>query len=77
MLQIVFDDRSSVPEEVRALVNVDHFGDLVFRRRSWLETIRGLAREAGWPQPICLRADLPMSQGFRIFSVELKIIRFI
>src|ERR1700733_2061723 len=56
MLQIIFDDRPEVPEDIRASVGVESFGDLVFRRRSWLEIIRGLARDAGWPPVVCLRS---------------------
>jgi len=58
MLQVVFDDRLSVPQEIRAAVGVDRFGNLVFRRRSWLESMMGLTREAGWPPLICLRNSL-------------------
>lgn len=55
MLQVIFDDRTKVPEDIRTTVGVEFFGDLVFRRRSWLEIMRSLGRDAGWPPVICLR----------------------
>jgi hypothetical protein len=55
MLQVVFDDRLAVPKEIHAAVGVERFGNLIFRRWSWLETMRSLTREAGWPPLICLR----------------------
>jgi hypothetical protein len=62
MLQVIFDDRLDVPEEIRTAIGVEHFGDLVFRRRSWLETMRGLVREAGWLPPVCLRGYADVNQ---------------
>ena len=55
MLQVVFDDTSDVPDEIRAAFGIDRFGSLVFRRRSWLETMHALVREAGWPPMVHLR----------------------
>ena len=57
MLQVIFDDRLSVPQDIRSTVNVERFGDLVFRRRSWLETMRGLVREGNFPSLVCLRTE--------------------
>jgi hypothetical protein len=62
MLQIIFDDRLTVPQEIRSTVNVERFGDLVFRRRSWLETMRGLVREGNWPSLICLRTESDLAE---------------
>lgn len=54
MLQVVFDDTLAVPETVRALVGVDRFGNLVFRRRTRTETMQALVAAAGWPPVIHL-----------------------
>lgn len=54
MLQVVFDDTLAVPESVHAVVGVDRFGSLVFNRRSRVEAMRELTREAGWPPLIHL-----------------------
>jgi hypothetical protein len=60
MLQVIFDDTVPVPEPIRAVVGVDHFGGLVFQRRTRLEAMRALALEAGWPPIIhlCGEADV-------------------
>jgi hypothetical protein len=54
---MVFDDTMGVPEALRSLTGVDHFGSLVFRRRSQLEAARVAAEEAGWPPLIHLSSD--------------------
>jgi hypothetical protein len=61
MVQIVFDDTALVPAQIRSEFGVDRFGDLVFRRRSWLETMNALAQEAGWPSMIHLRNKADIS----------------
>jgi hypothetical protein len=60
MLRVVFDDTFAVPESIRAVMGIDRFGSLVFRRRSWLEAMRALASGAGWPPVIhlCSQADV-------------------
>jgi hypothetical protein len=55
MLQVVFDDTLVMPTPIRAAFGIDSFGSLVFRRRSWLEAMRALTHEAGWPPMIHLR----------------------
>src|ERR1700761_4889307 len=62
MLQVIFDDRLTVPQEIRSTVNVERFGDLVFRHRSWLETMRGLAPKGNWPSLICLRTEADVAR---------------
>ena len=57
MLQVVFDDTLSVPEAVRALVGVDRFGHVVFRRRTRTETMQALVATAGWPPVIHLNDE--------------------
>ena len=57
MLQVVFDDTLPVPEAVRALVGVDRFGHVVFRRRTRTETMQALVATAGWPPVIHLNDE--------------------
>jgi hypothetical protein len=53
-LQVVIDDTLAVPETIRALVGVDRFGSLVFRRRTRNESMRAMAAAAGWPAVVYL-----------------------
>ncbi len=45
-LRLIFDDTLLIPEELKALVGVEHFGNLVFQRRSRLEAMSRAAGEA-------------------------------
>jgi hypothetical protein len=60
MVQIVYDDTPVVPNEIKAFVGINHFGNIVYRRKSLLEAVRELALKAGWPEPIhlCNAADV-------------------
>ena len=60
LVQVIFDDTLRVPDEIKASVGVDHFGSIVYRRRTLLDAMRGLTEEVGWPPLIQMRdeADL-------------------
>ncbi|MGE0830309.1 MAG: capsular biosynthesis protein [Hyphomonadaceae bacterium] len=55
MVQLIFDDTLEAPDEIKASVGVERFGGIVFRRRSLVEFMRGVTRDAGWPPLIHLR----------------------
>jgi hypothetical protein len=62
MLQVVFDDTLAVPEAEHAVVGVERFGNLVVNRRSRVEAMRELTREAGWPPPIHLQTPADITE---------------
>lgn len=56
-IQLIFDDTLGVPDALRSLTGVDHFGSIVFRRRSQLDAARDVSEQAGWAPLIHLSSD--------------------
>ena len=54
MVQIIYDDTIAVPEEIKAFVGISHFSSIVYRHKSLLESMCGLAEALNWPAPIRL-----------------------
>jgi hypothetical protein len=54
---LVYDDRASVPDDIRALLGVSRFSQVLYRKRPLLEHVRELVRDADIGEFIHLRRD--------------------
>jgi thiamine kinase-like enzyme len=57
-MHVLYDDTVDVPDEVRELIRIDHFGAIVYRRSSLCEALESVVAEAGLPATIILRESL-------------------
>ena len=62
MVQIIYDDTIAVPEEIKAFVGISHFSSIVYRHKSLLDTMRGLAEALSWPAPIHLSTEADIAE---------------
>jgi len=55
VLQVIYDDTPSVSAKVRALIGIEDFGGLIFRRRTLSANLQAVVRDAGLAPPLQLR----------------------
>lgn len=56
-LRLIYDDTVPVAAGVRALMGIESFGDLIYRRRTLSDRMRSAAEAAGLPPPLELRRE--------------------
>mgnify|MGYP000918997027 CR=1 FL=1 len=54
---LIYDDRADVSADIQALLGVQKFSQVLYRKRTLLEHVRSLVREAGIPEFIHLHRD--------------------
>lgn len=54
---LIYDDRADVSPDIHALLGVQKFSQVLYRKRSLIEHVRSLVREAGIPEFIHLHRD--------------------
>lgn len=57
VLQVIYDDTPAVSAPVRALIGIESFGHLIFRRRTLAQNMQAALQTAGLPPPLDLRDD--------------------
>jgi hypothetical protein len=59
---LIYDDRADVSADIQALLGVQKFSQVLYRKRSLLEHVRSLVRDAGVPEFIHLHRDSDLAE---------------
>ncbi|HEX2838105.1 MAG TPA: hypothetical protein VHN77_08270, partial [Phycisphaerales bacterium] len=59
---LIYDDRADVSPDIHALLGVQKFSQVLYRKRSLLDHVRALVREAGIPEFIHLHRDSDLAE---------------
>lgn len=59
--RVLYDDSEPLADALRQVAGVQHYGDLLFRRRRLADTLRSVAAEAGWEDWVRLRDRAALS----------------